>query len=68
MDISDLKKMTVQELQKELNELFREQFNLRIQKNTGQLKRTNLIKEVRLNIARAKTFLHEKKMMGKNDE
>ena len=57
---NDLKQKPEQDLRKELLELLREQFNLRMQKGTGQLTRTHQIKEVRRNIARVKTVLRDK--------
>ncbi|MGD9108938.1 MAG: 50S ribosomal protein L29 [Gammaproteobacteria bacterium] len=60
MKSSELRAMTATELEKELHELLREQFNLRMQKGSGQLTRTHLLKNVRLNIARVKTIISEK--------
>ena len=57
---NDLRQKPAQDLRKELLELLREQFNLRMQKGTGQLTRTHQIKEVRRNIARVKTVLRDK--------
>jgi len=68
MKIDALKKMSIAELKKELNSLLREQFNLRIQKATMQLKKFHLMKNVRLNIARVKTILSEKERKTKTDE
>ncbi|ODN42811.1 50S ribosomal protein L29 [Piscirickettsia litoralis] len=45
-------------------ELLREQFNLRMQHGSGQLAQNHLLKNVRRNIARVKTVLHEKKRAG----
>lgn len=55
----DLRKASVQDLGKELLELSREQFNLRMQKATGQLTKSDQIKKVRRNIARIKTILRQ---------
>jgi large subunit ribosomal protein L29 len=60
MKASELREKNVDELNKELMELLREQFNLRMQKGTGQLGRPHQMKEVRRNIARVKTVLREK--------
>lgn len=57
---NDLRQKPAQDLRKELLELLREQFNLRMQKGTGQLTRTHQLKEVRRNIARVKTVLRDK--------
>jgi len=62
MKTNEFKKMTVDELKKELNSLLHEQFNLRMQKGTGQLNRPHLLTSVRKNIARVKTILREKEI------
>jgi len=66
MKATELKKMSITELQKELEDLRREHFKLRMQKGTGQLTRFHLIKEVKLNIARVKTVLREKALAGES--
>ena len=48
----------------ELDNLLREQFNLRMQKGTGQLSRPDQVKKVRRDIARVKTVLNEKARAG----
>ena len=60
MKASEIREKNVDELNKELMELLREQFNLRMQKGTGQLARPHQMKDVRRNIARVKTVLREK--------
>ncbi len=60
MKAIELRNKNVDELQKELLALLREQFNLRMQKSTGQPPKANLFKKVKLNIARIKTILKEK--------
>jgi len=60
MKASELKGKTVEQLQEELLNLRREQFNLRMQAATGQLNQTHMMKQVRRNIARVKTILNEK--------
>ena len=49
------------ELEKELLDLAREAFNLRMQKGTGQLGRSSQIKTVRRDIARIKTIQNERR-------
>ncbi|MBN1684492.1 MAG: 50S ribosomal protein L29 [Gammaproteobacteria bacterium] len=61
-------KMSIAELKSELNALLREQFNLGIQKTTGQLSKFHLIKNARQNIARVKTILREKESAGVKHE
>lgn len=60
MKASELRDKSVEDLNKELLELTREKFNLRMQKATGQLARSHQLGAVRKNIARVKTILNEK--------
>lgn len=59
MKASELRSKSRQELEDELVELRREQFNLRMQGATGQLTRNHEYKRVRKDIARVKTVLGE---------
>ena len=52
----DLKVATDDQLQQELIELKREQFNLRFQSATNQLEKPSRVREVRRTIARIKTL------------
>ncbi len=56
----ELKDKTVEELNKELLELRKEQFNLRMQMGTGQMTRVHQFKVNRRSIARVKTLMNEK--------
>ncbi|MGX5175050.1 50S ribosomal protein L29 [Aliikangiella sp. IMCC44653] len=60
MNASELKDKSVEELQSELIELRKEQFNLRMQRATGQSEQSHTLKNVRRNIARVKTVLNQK--------
>jgi large subunit ribosomal protein L29 len=60
MNVSEIRNKTAAELREELNSLLREQFNLRMQKATGQLARPHQFQRVRRDIARIKTVLNEK--------
>lgn len=60
MKAQDLNKKTVEELNAELISQLEEQFKLRMQKSTGQLEQTHLMKQTRKNIARIKTVLRQK--------
>ncbi len=57
---TELREMSVENLSKELHDLLREQFNLRIQKGTSELAKSHRIKRVRRDIARVKTIMHER--------
>lgn len=48
------------ELKQELLALLREQFNLRMQKATGQATKPHLFRQARRNIARVKMVMSEK--------
>ena len=61
MKATELRAKSADDLEKELMELSREAFNLRMQKGTGQLSRPNQVREVRRNIARVKTILNERR-------
>ena len=60
MKANELRAKSGDELQKELNELLRAQFGLRMQHATQQLANTSQIRKVRRDIARARTVIKEK--------
>jgi len=60
MKASELRSKSIAELTKELLDLFKEQFNLRIQKGAAKPPKPHLFKKVRHDIARIKTLLKEK--------
>jgi large subunit ribosomal protein L29 len=60
MKATELKGKSVEELNEELLNLLREQFNLRMQQTTGQLEKTDQLRKVRRDVARVKTILTEK--------
>ncbi|HAT08019.1 MAG TPA: 50S ribosomal protein L29 [Rhodobiaceae bacterium] len=55
MKMSEIKDMTVDQLNDELLKLKKEQLNLRFQQASGQLENTARMREVRRTIARLKT-------------
>ncbi len=57
---SELREKSADDLKKQLLALREEQFKLRMQKSTGQLMQTHLLRENQRDIARVKTVLHEK--------
>ncbi len=59
MIASELRQKTKVELNALLLEKGQEQFNLRMQKGTGQLSRPDQVKKVRRDIARIHTILNE---------
>jgi large subunit ribosomal protein L29 len=61
MKASELRDKSPQELSQELLKLRKEQFNLRMQKASGQLGQPHLLGETRRDIARIKTIMAEKR-------
>ena len=61
MKAADLRSKSVEDLRKELLELRKEQFNLRMQRGTGQAVGSHQFKNVRRDIARIKTVINETK-------
>mgnify|MGYP000076391711 CR=1 FL=1 len=62
MKATELREQSVDQLQQSLLGLLKDQFNLRMQKATGQLAQTHLLGQVRRDIARVKTVLNEKQV------
>lgn len=60
MNAQELNEKTVDQLNVDLISELKEQFKLRMQKSTGQLNETHLLKQARRNIARIKTVLNQK--------
>jgi large subunit ribosomal protein L29 len=60
MKAKDVRLQTADQLDTELGNLKKEQFNLRFQKATGQLEKSSRINEVRKDIARVKTIARQK--------
>lgn len=66
MKANELRQSSREELQTQLLELLREQFNLRMQRATGQSPKPSRIKAVRRDIARIKTVMAEMMAGGKS--
>ena len=67
MKADDLRGMSKEDLGNELLTLRREQFNLRMQRATGQLARPHEYGRVNKDIARVKTVLSELKQTSKGE-
>ncbi|ACB36245.1 ribosomal protein L29 [Leptothrix cholodnii SP-6] len=61
MKASELRAKDVAALEKEISDLLKAHFGLRMQKATQQLTNHSVIKQTRRDIARARTILTEKK-------
>lgn len=64
MKAAELREKSVSELADSLLKLREEQFKLRMQKSTGQLGQTHLLKENKKSIARVKTVMAQKQQAG----
>ena len=60
MKIADVRVKSPDQLNEELLQLKKEQFNLRFQAATGQLEKTHRVDEIRKDIARIKTVMRQK--------
>ncbi|MDC9720891.1 MAG: 50S ribosomal protein L29 [Gammaproteobacteria bacterium] len=60
MNSVKMREKSVDELQVSLLDLLKEQFNLRMQKASGQLGQSHMLGQTRRDIARVKTILNEK--------
>lgn len=60
MNVSEMKAKELPDLEKELESLLKEQFNLRMQRGSGQIVKPHDFGRVRKDIARVKTFITEK--------
>ncbi len=62
--LSDIRAMSTDQMNDELANLKKEQFNLRFQKATGQLENTGRVRQVRRDIARIMTVSRQKAGAG----
>jgi large subunit ribosomal protein L29 len=61
---TEYRNMSIEDLKKELVDLRREQFNLRMQQGAGNMPKVHRFGAVRKDIARIKTVLNEKTKTG----
>ena len=61
MKSSELRDLSIEELETKARDLRGELFNVRIRKTTGQLENTAKLKTLRRDIARTETILREKR-------
>ncbi|QCK87130.1 50S ribosomal protein L29 [Phreatobacter aquaticus] len=61
MKAEEIRTKTLDELEGQLGDLKKEQFNLRFQKATGQLENVARVRQVRRDIARVKTIAAQKR-------
>jgi large subunit ribosomal protein L29 len=61
MKPTDIRAMTIDQIDDEVLKLKKEHFNLRFQRATGQLENTARVREVRRDIARLKSIAQQKR-------
>jgi large subunit ribosomal protein L29 len=66
MKARELRTIGTEALQQQLEELLREQFNLRMQRGVGQLAKPSRMRAARRDIARIKTVMAEQQASGKS--
>jgi large subunit ribosomal protein L29 len=64
MKVSEVRDLTLDQLDDQLGKLKKEQFNLRFQRASGQLENTARVRQVRRTIARIKTIARQKQAGG----
>jgi large subunit ribosomal protein L29 len=60
MKVKDLRDMTTEELDQQLQDIRKEQFNLQLQQVSGQLENPARVKDLRRTVARIKTIQKQK--------
>ena len=65
MKASEIRDLTVEELRDREKDLAEQMFALRLQKVTGQLEKPARVRQVRRDMARIQTVLHEKQRQGR---
>ncbi|MGI6741122.1 MAG: 50S ribosomal protein L29 [Brevefilum sp.] len=68
MKATEIRKMSVAEIENELDEARHELMNLRFQSITGQLTDTSRVRFIRRDIARMETILREKQLQEAAEE
>ncbi len=65
MKVNEIRELSTEEIQKKIKETKEELFNLRFQKESGNLEKPSRIKELRHTVARMKTVLRERENVKK---
>lgn len=68
MKASEIREMNIEEMQRKVNDLKEELFNLQFQHEIGQLENPNKMKQTRKDIAQVKTIIREVELKNKTVE
>jgi large subunit ribosomal protein L29 len=66
MNASEIRELTVDEMQRKLSDLKQELFNLRFQHEIGQLENPRKIKQTKQDVARLQTVIREAALNSQN--
>ncbi len=66
MDIKEIRKLSVEDMNKKISECKEELFSLRFAASTGSLEKPHRVKELRHTVARIKTVLKEREGANEN--
>ena len=66
MNASEIRELTVDEMQRKLTDLKQELFNLRFQHEIGQLENPRKIKQTKQDVARLQTVMREAALNSQN--
>lgn len=64
MQAYEIRQLSTEEIQQRLEDAREELFNLRLQWNSGQLRDNNRLTQVKRDMARMLTILHERELEG----
>ncbi len=67
MKSSEIREMSLEEMQRKRDDLKEEMFNLRFQHGVGQLENTAKLKQTRRDIARIETLIREQQRADKTE-
>ena len=65
--MTEIRKLTTEELNKKLEENKKELFNLKFSLSTGNLEKPHRIKELRHEVAKIKTVIRERELSSKEE-
>ena len=68
MKMADIRKLTTEDLNKKLEEIKKELFNLKFAGATGTLEKPHRIKELRHDVAKIKTVIRERELNEGKEE
>ena len=68
MKMVDIRKLTTEDLNKKLEEIKKELFNLKFALSTGNLEKPHRIKELRHEVAKIKTVIRERELNESKEE